>query len=199
MSFYPNLSQFYPNFIQINHELKWLAIFVHELSQLPSSMHSVTQSLKCCSCLFIQIYLSFIQISSQFYPNFIQIVHQLKLFAICLHELSLLPSSMHSVKQSLKCCQCLFIQIYLSFIQISSQFYPNFIQIVHQLKLLAIFVHELSLLPSSMRSVTQSLKCCLCLFIQALYEVLKHLDKVVFELYLNFIQIFNKKTHLIQI
>ena len=129
----------------------------------------------------------------------IQIFHQLSLLAIFVHELLLLPSSMHSVTQSLKCCSCLFIQIYLSFIQISSQFYPNFIQIVHQLKLLAIFVHELSLLPSSMRSVTQSLKCCLCLFIQALYEVLKHLDKVVFELYLNFIQIFNKKTHLIQI
>ena len=92
--------------------------------------------------------------------------------------------------------QFLYLVINYYSYQSSTLCFPPFF---HQLSLLAIFVHELSLLPSSMHSVTQSLKCCLCLFIQALYEVLKHLDKVVFELYLNFIQIFNKKTHLIQI
>ena len=50
------------------HQLSLLAIFVHELSLLPSSMHSVTQSLKCCPCLFIQVYLNFILILSKFYP-----------------------------------------------------------------------------------------------------------------------------------
>ena len=95
--------------------------------------------------------------------------------------------------------ECVYSRVVINYHSYQSSSTLCFPPIFHQLSLFAIFVHELSLLPSSMRSVTQSLKCCLCLFIQALYEVLKHLDKVVFELYLNFIQIFNKKTHLIQI
>ena len=123
MSFYPNLSQFYPNFIQIIHELKWLAIFVHELSQLPSSMHSVTQSLKCCPCLFIQIYLSFIQISSQFYPYFIQIVHQLKLFAI-FFAWTFAAAFINAL------CETKSKVLSMSFYPNLSQFYPNFISIL---------------------------------------------------------------------